>query len=226
MRDLLPINASKEERALSLTTERALNVPVTVRELWNPQTCPVNVLPWLAWSLSLDEWDTNWTEAQKRGAIEASVQVHRRKGTVGALKRALQALGYEVEINEDTGEAYTFRVEIEASQRGITNVDLYERAQETALLNKNVRSHLAGIDASLRSEGSVYVGGVMISGEQTEVLPKPNGELGSMAVLYVGAAEQTVDTVTVCPATELIFNGSGFISKTGGAFTTNIETEI
>ena len=203
MTDLLPINATKQERNISLAIERVLNVPITVRELWNPQACPENVLPWLAWSLSLDEWDSDWTEQQKRDAIEASVEVHRRKGTVCALKRALQALGYDVEINEDTGEAYTFRIDVEASENGTVNTD-YSRVEQTALLNKNVRSHLTGIDASLRSEGSVYIGGVSISGEDTEVLPKHNGELESVAVLFFGATEQTIDTAQCLPLPNII----------------------
>lgn len=30
--------------------------PVSIRELWNPDTCPANLLPWLAWSFSVDRW--------------------------------------------------------------------------------------------------------------------------------------------------------------------------
>jgi phage tail P2-like protein len=36
--------------------------------LWNPQTCPLAALPWLAWTLSIDKWDTDWTEERKRTA--------------------------------------------------------------------------------------------------------------------------------------------------------------
>ena len=93
MTDLLPRNATTQERAMANTVARISSVQTPLRSLWSPQDCPADFLPWLAWGLSLDIWDASWTDAQKREAIAASVEVHRRKGTIGALKRALQAIG-------------------------------------------------------------------------------------------------------------------------------------
>jgi phage tail P2-like protein len=116
---LLPPNSTALERGLSLATERASTLPVRIRDAWSPQACPAGMLPWLAWALSVDEWDASWSEQQKRDTIAASIQVHRVKGTLGALRRALSALGYEVIINENTGQAYTFRIAISAGNRSI-----------------------------------------------------------------------------------------------------------
>ena len=36
------------------------------------ENCPADVLPWLGWALSVDDWDQDWSEQQKRSAIAAS----------------------------------------------------------------------------------------------------------------------------------------------------------
>lgn len=91
---LLPSNASPLERALALTIGRITDLPVQIDTLWDPARCPAALLPWLAWALSVDEWDTGWTEAQQREVIAASVDIHRHKGTVWAMRRALAVAGY------------------------------------------------------------------------------------------------------------------------------------
>ena len=112
---LLPPSASHLEVALSRAMARLANVPPFCRQMWDPATCPPSHLPWLAWAVSVDEWDSAWSDAQKRGVIEASYQVHRHKGTVGAVRRALAALGYNTELSEwfqwaPEGIPYTFGV--------------------------------------------------------------------------------------------------------------------
>ncbi len=98
---LLPPNANEQERAIEAATARLGEVPVPLADLWNPERCPVSWLPWLAWALSVDEWDSAWSEQTKRDVIATSVDVHRHKGTVGALRKALVAIGYtHVEILE------------------------------------------------------------------------------------------------------------------------------
>ena len=149
MSDLLPINATPQERALSLTAARAGAVPVPVGELWDPFTCPVGVLPWLAWSLAVDPWDSTWTEAQKRTAISESIAVHRVKGTIGALKRALQAIGYECVVNDQTGTPYVFRVGIDVTS-GAAIETAYAQAESISMKVKNARSHLLSIDSLIR----------------------------------------------------------------------------
>lgn len=113
--DLLPLNASAQERAVSLAVKRAGEVPVGIDSLWNPWTCPASALPWLAWALHVDNWDTGWTETQKRQVIAASFNVHRVKGTVGAVKRVADSFGLGVVIKEwfqttPQGSPHTFSV--------------------------------------------------------------------------------------------------------------------
>ena len=91
---LLPRNSTPGEMALEQVTGYGSLLGEPVRPLWNPDTCPAHLLPWLAWALSVDEWDPAWSETTQRSVIRASVGVHRRKGTRAAVEEALGAAGY------------------------------------------------------------------------------------------------------------------------------------
>lgn len=184
MPDLLPPNATPQERALSLATDRLPDVPI--RTLWSPQTCPEAQLPWLAWALSVDEWDSTWPVETKRQVIAASVEQHRQKGTIGALRRALQKLGYEVIIDERTGTAYTFRLRVRLregqSAGGAVTTEATLKAQQIALRTKNARSSM--LTTTYLGEGGsagLFIGGVHCTGlayelrEGDEYTPPPSG---------------------------------------------------
>lgn len=170
MSDLLPCNATDQERALADTVARISDVPVVVREVWNPDTCPSNVLPWLAWAFSVDDWDTNWTDKQKRQVIKESVYSQRIKGTIGAVTRQLAALGYEIKIlewfqQEPEGTPYTFQVYITANQYPLTQND-YRKILQVIDTNKNLRSHLDETQLIVRSEDKTTVGIVCGTGNE------------------------------------------------------------
>ena len=90
---LLPPNATAHERALEGAISRIGEVAVPLRDLWNPQTCPVALLPWLAWALSVDEWESDWSDQVKRDVIAGSMEIHRHKGTPWAVEQALILAG-------------------------------------------------------------------------------------------------------------------------------------
>ena len=171
---LLPNNATAPERAMSLTVARMSDIPVPLRDSWNPETCPVALLPWLAWAFSVDNWDTNWSEAQKRGAINASVFVHRHKGTRAGLQAALDALGYETSIVEwqqmtPPGDPYTFSIEIELFDEGISTPKGYEAFIGVINAAKNVRSHLAALNVRTTRNCEIFGGGVALCGETISI---------------------------------------------------------
>lgn len=162
MSDLLPYNATDQERALAETTARISDVSVIVREAWNPDTCPSNVLPWLAWAFSVDDWETNWTDEQKRQVIKQSVYSQRIKGTIGAVTRQLAALGYQIQILEwfqqsPQGAPYTFDVYITANQNPLTPNDL-NKVLEVINTNKNLRSHLDKTQLIVKSTDDTTAG--------------------------------------------------------------------
>lgn len=90
---LLPNNASPLEERLEQVSARIGAVPVAIRDVWDPETCPAHMLPWLAWALSVDEWEPSWPVDRQRAVVSASVSVHRRKGTLAAVRQAITAAG-------------------------------------------------------------------------------------------------------------------------------------
>lgn len=92
MTSLLPRNTSKLERSVETLFESP-NPAQIVPELWNGNTCPVQFLPWLAWALSVDDWEADWSEQKKRQAINESIDIHEHKGTPSAIYRALSIRG-------------------------------------------------------------------------------------------------------------------------------------
>lgn len=111
--DLLPSNATPQERALSNSIARISDVPLPLREVWNQDTCPSELLAWLAWTLAVDAWDSSWTDQQKRNMIKASIGLHRHKGTLSSVKSIFSILGVSAVIREwfeldPPGEPYTF----------------------------------------------------------------------------------------------------------------------
>ncbi len=50
--------------------------------------------------MSVDELDYRWPIVVQREVISRSIDVHKRKGTAGAVKRALGALGVRVDLVE------------------------------------------------------------------------------------------------------------------------------
>lgn len=92
MSDLLAPNASALERAVGKSGAVISNLPAPARHVRNPATCPANLLPFLAWELSVDEWNPGWGEDVRRAVIAASINIHRHKGTLGAVRRALAAI--------------------------------------------------------------------------------------------------------------------------------------
>lgn len=142
--DLLPPNATQQERAIAETIGRVSDVPVLLRDLWNPQTCPANLLPWLAWGMSVDEWNPDWSEQQKRDLIAASVDIHRKKGTIGAVKAVARSFNRNILIKEwwqetPAGVPHTFRITLST---GSASIEVQSSVQKAIEQVKPVRSYM------------------------------------------------------------------------------------
>lgn len=103
--DLLPPSSTPLERAVDRTAgARFAALPAVVASLWNAQTCPPAILPWLAWAMSVDEWNEQWGIDKKRAVIAESRLIHQQKGTVAAIRRALTAIGQPDAIIIERGD--------------------------------------------------------------------------------------------------------------------------
>lgn len=94
---LLPPNATPLEKAVSLAGAARRPVPADlIRAVWNADTCPEDLLGWLAHTLSVDIWDDAWPPDKKRYVIKRALPLHEIKGTEAALREYVQLAGYRV----------------------------------------------------------------------------------------------------------------------------------
>lgn len=92
-------------------------LPVNLDINWNTDLMAANLLPFGAWQLSLDEWNTNWPDSVKRAQIKIAPIVHRKKGTIGSIRRILSAFGAACTIKEwwqkvPKGAPHTFDISL------------------------------------------------------------------------------------------------------------------
>jgi len=172
MNTLLPPNAAPLETDLEATTARVGEVDISsIGKLWDPFNCPASLLPWLAWAMDVDPWNPQWNESQQRSAINASLPVHRIRGTVGAVKQALAALGYDITISEnDGGTAFVFRINVNVSITGLDDSDIVADATAIANASKNARSKLSGVDLTSNTPCGLLFGMATITGSEVSIL--------------------------------------------------------
>lgn len=201
---LLPGNATELERLAAQALAQIERVPVPLRDLWNPDACPVALLPYLAWAFSVDRWSQAWPESAKRNAIKAAYFIHSRKGTIGALRRVVEPLGYLIEVREwweelPAGVPGTFRLLIGVLDTGITEA-MYQELTWLIDDAKPLSRHLVGLAIGLEVRGAGYVGAAALSGETTTVYPYAPGpiEVSTPAVL-LGGGTQIIETTSVYP---------------------------
>lgn len=162
--DLLPPNASVLERALVGAFDEVLaDVPIAIDRLWNPATCPVELLPWLAWGLSIDLWDADWSEPVKRAAIADAIAFQRRKGTKASLRTVLDRFDPLIGIVEwfedrPNLDAYTFRLELPMAADSDVDYspDLVARILRDIATVKPVRAHMLAVHR-LKAEAQAWL---------------------------------------------------------------------
>lgn len=163
---LLPPNVTLLERNAAEVMSSSTSLTVPLRDLWNADNCPADLLPYLAWSVSVSQWNENWAESQKREVIKASYTVHRLKGTVGALRRAIQPFGRMITVTqwwEDNSEPGTFKVEIGVLDTGISDA---EYAEMTRVINdtKPCSRHMLKLTLTEETSADIYIGAAVSLG--------------------------------------------------------------
>jgi hypothetical protein len=94
---LLPSNRTPFETAIEATNAARYPLPVElITSLWSAANCPIDLLPYLAWALSVDIWDDAWPETTKREAVRKSLEMHRIKTTLAGIKAHVAMAGSEV----------------------------------------------------------------------------------------------------------------------------------
>ena len=201
MKSLLPINSTQLERAIEAASVDRTVIPL--RSLYNPTTCPVHLLPHLAWAWSVDRWDDRWTEAAKRNAVRASFYIHSRKGTIGALRRVVEPLGYLLEVIEwwqtvPEGPPATFALRVGVLDTGITE-EMFSELERLIDDAKPVSRHLTGLDITLETRADAYTGFAVYDGDEIDVYPWINPDIDVVIQGYTGVSEYTLDELDVYP---------------------------
>jgi len=95
MDNVLPSNATLFERSLAATgVDRMLALDTErLKNLWNPWKAHPADLPYLAWALSVDLWDSSWPDTKKRSVIANAIKHHRLKGTLAGIETYLDLIG-------------------------------------------------------------------------------------------------------------------------------------
>lgn len=199
MKSLLPINSTQLERAIEAATDEVTDVPL--RTLYNPDTCPAHLLHQLAWAWSVDRWDNNWSEAVKRSAIRSAFYVHAHKGTIGALRRVVEPLGYLIEVQEwwettPGGVPGTFALKVGVLETGITE-EMYQELTWLIDDAKPVSRHMTGLAISLETTGRVFIGAGLYEGDVLSVYPPTQRDIDVSGYIAVGGREHHIDTMDI-----------------------------
>lgn len=176
-KSILPPNATPLQKDLeNAIAFRLGKLDIPNRWLMNPEKCPEHILPWLAWAVSVDVWNDAWAVETRRAVIKASLQVHKQKGTIGALKRALAAFNFDntqvEEWFEYGGEPFHFKVLVEVLT---ADFDILELTEVYSVIQsaKNVRSHLDSLETYLATRTNMpIIAAAIMSGEVITIYPK------------------------------------------------------
>jgi phage tail P2-like protein len=198
---LVPKNSTRLEIQAAQALAEIQRVPIPLRQLCNPNTCPVAVLPYLAWAFSVDRWDSNWSEATKRAAIRSSRYIHAHKGTIGALRRVVEPLGYLIEVMEwwetvPEGVPATFALKVGVLDTGITE-EMYQELTWLIDDAKPLTRHLTGLAISLESTGTVFIGACVSEGDELSVYPPTQRDIDVSGVHRIGGREHHIDTMDI-----------------------------
>ncbi|MBB1525684.1 MULTISPECIES: phage tail protein I [Pectobacterium] len=196
---LLPVGSSELEIAAAKACAELSRTPIPLHQLCDPDSCPSNLLPYLAWAFSVDRWDEKWPEVIKRQAIKDAYFIHRHKGTIGALRRVVEPFGYLIRIIEwwQNGEAPgTFRLDIGVQDSGITE-EVFNELERLIADAKPASRHLLGLNINLDTQGAAYVAATSYSGDTLTVYPYFPETITASGLDVVGAGVHLIDTMRV-----------------------------
>jgi phage tail P2-like protein len=196
---LLPSGSTQLEVAAAQALSKIGNLSVPLRDLWDPDSCPLKLLPYLAWAFSVDRWDENWTEQAKRSAVRAAWFVHKHKGTIGALRRVVEPLGYLIRVTEwwQTNDIPgTFRLDVGVLETGITE-EMYQELERLIADAKPCSRHLIGLSINLDVSGNFYIAAATYDGEELTVSPYFPETITASGSAFTGSAIHLIDNLRV-----------------------------
>ena len=170
---LLPSNRTSLEQALAQLSNGDVGLANVLRQVHSVDNCPAPLLPWLAIQRSVDRWDPQWSETIKRKVVKDAFEVHKRKGTVGALRRVVEPFADILDITEwhqlePMGEPGTFTMSLALFDSGLSETAIAELER---MINdtKPVSRHLVGLSITFSPDGTYYIGAGISSGDEVTI---------------------------------------------------------
>jgi len=170
---LLPSNRVSLEQALAQLSTGDVEMANVLRQVHSVENCPAALLPWLAIQRSVDRWDPEWSETIKRKVVKDAFEVHKRKGTVGALRRVVEPFADILDITEwhelePMGEPGTFTMSLALFDSGLSDTAIAELER---MINdtKPVSRHLVGLSITFSPDGTYYIGAGISSGDEVTI---------------------------------------------------------
>lgn len=183
---LLPVGSSVLEIATTKAAAEIYRVPVPLRYLWNPQTCAPELLSYLAWALSVDRWEESWSEDEKRRVVQDVFYIHQHKGTLSAIRRVINNMGYEMTLDEWWQVADppgTFRLSIDVGETGMTE-RVFNEMERIVRDARPVSRHITRLTISASTEALIYMGVALTDADTVSVYPPDY--IPPMAAIYDG----------------------------------------
>lgn len=167
MNNLLPPNSTAAERSIDTTLARPVAaLPLVHRALWDAATCPAEFLPWLAWTLSVETWNPEWSIATKRSVVSSAVATARHKGSKSSVVEALAAFGVDAHLVEwwqksPKGTPHTFEVNISEN----ASLSLAKKAAIESEINrtKPLRSHYTLNQDGISTSATINIVGAFVA---------------------------------------------------------------
>ena len=165
---LKTVDLSYDERIEKLKEELQV-----ISTLANPKLANEDFLPYLAHNYQVDFWSNDLTLDEKRAIIDFSINLHRKKGTLSALKAVLKRLNIDVtfyEWFEYEGLPYHFKIDVDFFNRPVEDKDI-KLIEEFVEIYKNTKSILEILNINLKTNVQEKYAAITITGEEIEVLP-------------------------------------------------------
>jgi phage tail P2-like protein len=158
MASLLPANASSLEKNIVASFSDVVDdKDLLLKKLYNVDECPKELLVYLAWFFNVDFSIYNQLkEPAQREYIKQSINIHRKKGTLRALRDALKLDGYDINIVEwyqNNKQPHTAQIKLSTSNN---DFDL-NFVRKIVSKNKNVQTILNYL-FNTSSKEDLYIG--------------------------------------------------------------------
>jgi phage tail P2-like protein len=197
---ILPQQLSEIELNLDAAASRISDVSIPIATLWSAKNCSIEVLPYLAWAFSVDDWRNDWPEQTKRQVVIDSPDVHSKKGTRPAVQKAISSVYGNSKIIEwfeqqPQGTPGTFLVDAFVSDEGIDQRTITTLSRQ--IDNSKRKSAHYTLRVVAESQGDVATAAANMQSNLITVDYYTLTELTSSGQSYISAANLIANAITV-----------------------------